>query len=196
MTTSTGWPRIGPATHRTATQEDGLRREASPQVEGHLTASLQVAKSALRTLSRWRHGFEPRWDYKRKAPGQGTSSKSSGSPHVRGPAVRQYAEPQALAAGLCDPCAYLHRGHRSLPRERGTGPLPRQRHVARAHVRWRMTSQSDDPPIHAVRGGRRLATEASVLQAVVGEDTGRSSLQLSGARGGRVRSESLPAVAL
>jgi hypothetical protein len=23
----------------------------------------QVAKSAPRTLSRWRHGFEPRWDY-------------------------------------------------------------------------------------------------------------------------------------
>jgi hypothetical protein len=30
-------------------------------------------------LSRWRHGFEPRWDYERKPPGQGTSSKSSGS---------------------------------------------------------------------------------------------------------------------
>jgi hypothetical protein len=73
MTTSTGWPRIGPATHRAATQEDGLRREASPQVEGHLTASLQVAKSAPGTLSRWRHGFEPRWDYERRTPGQGTS---------------------------------------------------------------------------------------------------------------------------
>jgi hypothetical protein len=28
-------------------------------------------------LSGWRHGFEPRWDYERKPPGQGTSSDPS-----------------------------------------------------------------------------------------------------------------------
>ena len=56
MTASTDWPRIGPAAYRAATREDGLRREANPQLDGHLRASLQVANSAPRTLSRWRHG--------------------------------------------------------------------------------------------------------------------------------------------
>jgi hypothetical protein len=78
MTGSTDWPRIGPAAYRAATQDDGLRREANPQADGHLMASPQVAKSAPRTLSRWRHGFEPRWDYQRKVPGQGTSPESIG----------------------------------------------------------------------------------------------------------------------
>ena len=71
MTTSTCWPPIGPATYRTTTQEDQVRREANTQVDEHLNASAQVVESAPRTLSRWRHGFEPRWDYKRKTPGQG-----------------------------------------------------------------------------------------------------------------------------
>ena len=73
------WPRIGPATYCTTTQEDELRREANPQLDKHLKASPQVAESAPRTLSRWRHGFEPRWDYKRKTPGQGASPGSIGS---------------------------------------------------------------------------------------------------------------------
>jgi hypothetical protein len=63
MTTSTCSPRIGPATYRATTQEDGLRREAYSQVDEHLMASPQVVDLALGTLSRWRHGFEPRWDY-------------------------------------------------------------------------------------------------------------------------------------
>jgi hypothetical protein len=63
MTASTDWPRIGPAAYRAATREDGLRREANPQLDGHLTTSLQAANSAQRTLSRWRHGFKSRWDY-------------------------------------------------------------------------------------------------------------------------------------
>ena len=63
MTTSTCWPRTGPATYRATTQEEGLRREAYSQVEGHLMASPQVVELAPRTLSRWRDGFEPRWDY-------------------------------------------------------------------------------------------------------------------------------------
>jgi hypothetical protein len=31
-----------------------------------------------RTLSRWSHGFEPRWDYEHKGPGQGTSLRAFG----------------------------------------------------------------------------------------------------------------------
>jgi hypothetical protein len=78
MTTSTCWPRIGPATYRTTTQEDQVRREANTQVDEHLKASAQVVESAPRTLSRWRHGFEPRWDYEHKGPGQGTSLRAFG----------------------------------------------------------------------------------------------------------------------
>ena len=79
MTPSTDWPRIGPAAYRTTTQEDELRGEANPQVDGHFIASPQVAESISRTLSRWRHGFKSRWDYKRKTPGQGASPESIGS---------------------------------------------------------------------------------------------------------------------
>jgi hypothetical protein len=78
MTTSTGWPRIGPATHRAATQEDGLRREASPQVEGSSHSIAAGSEVGPRTLSRWRHGFEPRWDYAGQSPYSG-----SARPHRR-----------------------------------------------------------------------------------------------------------------
>jgi hypothetical protein len=49
------------------------------QVRNWIRPSLQVARSAPRTLSRWRHGFEPRWDYKSKMPGQGTSPEAISS---------------------------------------------------------------------------------------------------------------------
>jgi hypothetical protein len=62
------WPRIGPATYCAMTQEDELRREANPQLDKHLKASPQVAESVPGTLSRWRHGFEPRWDYAGQRP--------------------------------------------------------------------------------------------------------------------------------
>jgi hypothetical protein len=55
--------RIGPATYRTTTQEDQVRREANTQVDEHLKASAQVVESAPRTLSRWRHGFKSHWNY-------------------------------------------------------------------------------------------------------------------------------------
>jgi hypothetical protein len=77
MTTSTCWPRIGPATYRATTQEDGLRREAYSQVDEHLMASPQVVELALLTLSRWRHGFELRWDDERELPGQTTSREAT-----------------------------------------------------------------------------------------------------------------------
>ena len=41
----------------------GTAEASNPQVRTQIRASSQVAKSAPRTLSRWRHGFEPRWDY-------------------------------------------------------------------------------------------------------------------------------------
>ena len=41
-----------------------------PQVRNRIRPLPQVVKSTPRTLSRWRHGFEPRWDYKREPAGQ------------------------------------------------------------------------------------------------------------------------------
>src|SRR5512132_4460574 len=79
MTTSTCWPRIGPAKYRTTTLEDQVRREANTQVDEHLKASAQVVESAPRTLSRWRHGFKSRWDYAGQRP-------CSGVPMADGPA--------------------------------------------------------------------------------------------------------------
>jgi hypothetical protein len=49
---------------------------SNPQVRNRIRASLQVVKSAPRTLSRWRHGFKSRWDYKRETAGHGTSPES------------------------------------------------------------------------------------------------------------------------
>ena len=47
-------------------QETARRAGASnPQVRNQIRVSSLVAKSAAKTLSRWRHGFEPRWDYER-----------------------------------------------------------------------------------------------------------------------------------
>ena len=41
----------------------GTAEASSPQVRNPIRPTRQVARSAPRTLSRWRHGFEPRWDY-------------------------------------------------------------------------------------------------------------------------------------
>jgi hypothetical protein len=60
--------------YRTTTQQDGLRGEANPQVEGIFKASPQVVEAASRTLSRWRHGFKSRWDYKERRRSDNVSS--------------------------------------------------------------------------------------------------------------------------
>jgi len=44
----------------------GFDPEQNPQASGHLPSSAQVTESAWGNLSRWRHGFEPRWDYQGK----------------------------------------------------------------------------------------------------------------------------------
>jgi hypothetical protein len=56
----------------------GTAGASNPQVRKQIRPSPQVAGSAPRTLSRWRHGFEPRWDYEHKGPGQGTSLRTFG----------------------------------------------------------------------------------------------------------------------
>jgi hypothetical protein len=44
----------------------GTDPEPNPQVNTLIPLPPQVAKSARLNLSRWRHGFEPRWDYMRR----------------------------------------------------------------------------------------------------------------------------------
>jgi len=46
----------------------GTDPEPNPQVNGLIPLLPQVTGSARLNLSRWRHGFEPRWDYQRKRP--------------------------------------------------------------------------------------------------------------------------------
>jgi hypothetical protein len=54
--------RFRPANDRETSRNDGK----NPQVRNRIRPSPQVAKSVPRTLSRWRHGFKPRWDYQGK----------------------------------------------------------------------------------------------------------------------------------
>jgi hypothetical protein len=70
--------RICPANDRETSRNDGNRWSTESAGRPQIRTSPQVAESATRTLSRWRHGFEPRWDYKRKAPGQDTIPESIG----------------------------------------------------------------------------------------------------------------------
>ena len=57
----------------------GTDPEPNPQVNSLISLPPQVTGSAQLNLSRWRHGFEPRWDYEREVPGQGTSGEAIGS---------------------------------------------------------------------------------------------------------------------
>jgi hypothetical protein len=56
----------------------GRARASNPQLRNPIGLSPLVAKSAPRTPSRWRHGFEPRWDYQGKR--LTTNSSSAGYP--------------------------------------------------------------------------------------------------------------------
>ena len=65
----------------------GTAGASNPQVRNQIRLSPQVAKSAPRTLSRWRHGFKSRWDYqqtRRSEPlsGAGEPSRSILVPHL------------------------------------------------------------------------------------------------------------------
>jgi hypothetical protein len=64
--------------------------EPKPHVSGHVRPEPQVTDSARTTLSRWRHGFEPRWDYRREAPGQGTGREATGS--LNDDSIAEYPE--------------------------------------------------------------------------------------------------------
>ena len=60
-------PAFVPRTTGRRQETTGTAGVSNPQVRNRIRASPQVARSAPRTLSRWRHGFEPRWDYQVRA---------------------------------------------------------------------------------------------------------------------------------
>ena len=72
-------PAFVPRTTGRRQETTGTAGASNPQVRNRIRASPQVAKSAPRTPSRWRHGFEPRWDYEREVPGQATSREATRS---------------------------------------------------------------------------------------------------------------------
>jgi hypothetical protein len=57
---------------------DHNRPEPNSPVRDPFPPPPQVTDSARLNLSRWRHGFEPRWDYERKVPGQRTNPEAIG----------------------------------------------------------------------------------------------------------------------
>jgi hypothetical protein len=61
-----GSSRIRPANDRRSQEITGTAGASNAQVRGRFRASPLVAKSAQRTLSRWRHGFEPRCDHQKE----------------------------------------------------------------------------------------------------------------------------------
>jgi hypothetical protein len=78
---------------RVATRFD---QELNPQISGPSRVPPQVTESARLNLSRWRHGFEPRWDYKRNVPGQGTGldeiGRSNSDSNARYPEIPSQIE--------------------------------------------------------------------------------------------------------
>jgi hypothetical protein len=71
-------PYLSRMTSETEGVATGNDRKLKPQVSAPFPPPAQVTVSAGTTLSRWRHWFEPRWDYEHKGPGQGTSMKAFG----------------------------------------------------------------------------------------------------------------------
>jgi hypothetical protein len=60
-------PAFVPRTTGRRQETTGTAGASNPQVRNQIRPSPQVANPAPRTLSRWRHGFEPRWDYQVRA---------------------------------------------------------------------------------------------------------------------------------
>ena len=60
-------PAFVPRTTGRRQETTGTAGASNPQVRNQIRPSPQVANPAPRTRSRWRHGFEPRWDYQVRA---------------------------------------------------------------------------------------------------------------------------------
>jgi hypothetical protein len=74
-TTTRRWPQIAaldrpafvPRTTGRRQEMTGTAGASNAQVRNQIGPSPQVARSAPKTLPRWRHGFEPSWDYEQPA---------------------------------------------------------------------------------------------------------------------------------
>jgi hypothetical protein len=66
-------PAFVPRTTGRRQETVGTAGASNPQVRDSIRASPLVAKSAPRTLSRWRHGFKSRWDYAGQRPYRGVT---------------------------------------------------------------------------------------------------------------------------
>jgi hypothetical protein len=71
----------------------GALFDAEPVLDEEIPPPPQVTDSTLTTLSRWRHGFEPRWDYTEKRRSETLFSVSGNL----GPAVRPAFVPRPTA---------------------------------------------------------------------------------------------------
>ena len=78
MTTSTCWPRIGPATYRTTTQADQVRGEANTQVDEHLKGLDWTLVLGRRHLERALREYVAHYNAKR--PHRGIDLQAPDSP--------------------------------------------------------------------------------------------------------------------
>jgi hypothetical protein len=107
-----GRPAFVPRTTERRQEVTGTAGASNPQVRRRIWVSPLVAKSAPRTLSRWRHGFEPRWDYQRsQVPGRSLSARG------RVLAVREERPPLGHGRAAV-------RDHACLPRPSGRVEVP------------------------------------------------------------------------
>jgi hypothetical protein len=71
-------PAFVPRTTGRRQEMTGTAGVSNRQVRNQIRPSPQVARSVPRTLSRWRHGFEPGWDYEQEPAGQRHSATAGG----------------------------------------------------------------------------------------------------------------------
>jgi hypothetical protein len=103
----------------------------------------QVAKPGSRTLSRWRHGFEPRWDYQQERRSGGLSSRSgeSAQPFIPHPSRTEMCEVTvASPAGRATACTA---SGRTASVRRSTAPSKGRETRARSVERHRRAEDFD-----------------------------------------------------
>jgi len=79
-----------------------IDQERNPQVSGAFQRSPQVRGSARLNLSRWRHGFEPRWDYQVRDYVGALSPSPGDTPGDRSPAEAAIHPHRGVALKLVD----------------------------------------------------------------------------------------------
>ena len=111
-----GWDRNAPPNRHDSTTQDGPVRRGMRETP----------------LSRWRHGFEPRWDYKQKARSEvlsslGRESTSSAVPHLSRGRPRHVTPPPGIGAVTAEPPARSPSRHHLADRPSDAPPQPRSR---------------------------------------------------------------------